>query len=485
MAEVFAGKRVLIIGATSFLGKAVIEKLLRSAPEIDKIFVLIRSEADVSSDIRLEREIINSSVFDRLHRERGPECVQFLQSKLQVVAGDTTLPMLGISVEDQLFLQENVDITIDSTATVQFNDSLDVAVNTNCVGAMNMLEFVKTCPHLLCHLHVSTAYVSSSLRELQVREELVPLGFDPEDAIDAVLEATGNQLEQLQDTLMGNYVNTYVLTKSMAEHLIVENAGDNLPYVIYRPTIIGSAWREPTPGWIDQVTGVGAVVVAGGTGIVTIMHGNEDNIVDVIPVDIAVNNLLMSVAAVVNRVQTLRPFIVHCGSSDPRQSPVQWRTIYPVVVDYFHKYPTAKSPSQCKFKMIHSKTQFKMHWFLKYKVPSAIYSGFAKTIPSKHHKNQAAERRNVNRRVKALLKAIEPFSKNQWIFLTDSMDILGRVVESTKAPDTWPIDTELINWKSYFTSFCIGLKTFMLHEDLSKDKEDTHSVTQQESCASD
>lgn len=38
----FPGKNILITGVTGFLGKVVLEKLVREVPEVGKIFLLIR-----------------------------------------------------------------------------------------------------------------------------------------------------------------------------------------------------------------------------------------------------------------------------------------------------------------------------------------------------------------------------------------------------------------------------------------------------------
>lgn len=42
IAKYFADKSIFITGATGFLGKVLIEKLLRSCPEVKKIYVLVR-----------------------------------------------------------------------------------------------------------------------------------------------------------------------------------------------------------------------------------------------------------------------------------------------------------------------------------------------------------------------------------------------------------------------------------------------------------
>ncbi|KAL1191512.1 Fatty acyl-CoA reductase 6 [Cardamine amara subsp. amara] len=56
------GKSYLITGATGFLAKVMVEKLLRASPEIGKIFLLMRSKNQEASNKRLYDEIISSNL---------------------------------------------------------------------------------------------------------------------------------------------------------------------------------------------------------------------------------------------------------------------------------------------------------------------------------------------------------------------------------------------------------------------------------------
>lgn len=55
----YAGSSIFITGATGFLGKVLIEKLLRSCPDIREIFLLIRPKVDANIDERLRQMLTN------------------------------------------------------------------------------------------------------------------------------------------------------------------------------------------------------------------------------------------------------------------------------------------------------------------------------------------------------------------------------------------------------------------------------------------
>lgn len=49
----YAGQNVLITGATGFMGKVMVEKLLRSCSEVSAVYVLIRSKKGKNAKQRL------------------------------------------------------------------------------------------------------------------------------------------------------------------------------------------------------------------------------------------------------------------------------------------------------------------------------------------------------------------------------------------------------------------------------------------------
>jgi fatty acyl-CoA reductase len=60
----------------------------------------------------------------------------------------------------------------------------------------------------------------------------------------------------LEKKLMGKHPNTYTLTKSLAEQVILTK-GVGLPAVaIVRPSIVCAAIQDPYPGWVDNVCGI-------------------------------------------------------------------------------------------------------------------------------------------------------------------------------------------------------------------------------------
>lgn len=82
-------KLLIHAGATGFLGKVLVEKLLRSCTGIQKVYILIRKKRGKSSFERF-KAIKGSAIFDRIREEN-----QLLLNKLSYIEGDIEEPSLG------------------------------------------------------------------------------------------------------------------------------------------------------------------------------------------------------------------------------------------------------------------------------------------------------------------------------------------------------------------------------------------------------
>ena len=168
--EAFRGKTILVTGTTGFLGKSIVEKCLRSIPDVGRINLAIRSSARRPAAERLEREILSSPAFRRLKEQLGDEAfAKLAREKLAVLEIDLGVDGLGLTDATRKQLS-GCEIVIHSAAAVEFDNPADLSAQTNLLGAARLIEAVKAAgsrPHLV---HISTAYVGGMLRGL-VREE--------------------------------------------------------------------------------------------------------------------------------------------------------------------------------------------------------------------------------------------------------------------------------------------------------------------------
>ncbi|KAI3949334.1 hypothetical protein MKW98_023271 [Papaver atlanticum] len=278
--ESLDNKSILVTGATGFLAKLFVEKLLRVQPNLKQLFLLIRAPDSAAVTQRFHNEVIGKEVFRVLKKKHGVEFNSFISEKVTPVSGDVTLENLGINDSEMTKkLWSEVDFVANFAATTNFDERYDVALDINTMGAKHVLEFSKKCVKLKLLLHISTAYVwgeksglllENPLRKGETLNGTISEKLDSQVEMKLISqrlkELKAEQLPKKQETIamkefglqrarLFGWPNTYVFTKAMGEMEIGElvESRNDLPVVILRPTIITSTFREPFPGWIEGV----------------------------------------------------------------------------------------------------------------------------------------------------------------------------------------------------------------------------------------
>lgn len=135
IAKWFSNKSVFVTGATGFVGKCLVEKLLRDCPDIDTIYIIIRSKKGVSFEQR-KTDYKNHVVFSNLMNTKP-----IVLNKIHIVEGDICAPNLGISNANRKLIAETASIIFHSAADVRFDRRLVDAYDTNVRGSKAILDF--------------------------------------------------------------------------------------------------------------------------------------------------------------------------------------------------------------------------------------------------------------------------------------------------------------------------------------------------------
>ena len=168
-----------VTGSTGFLGTALVERLLRSAPGC-RLVLLIRPGRRSDANRRANREIFRNDAFDRLRDLWGDQFQATLDRRVTAVAGDVGTDGLGLD-DDGRAAFADCDIVIHSAATVSFDSPLDAAVEVNLLGPTRIaaaLNELGVTPHLVA---VSTCYVAGSRRGAAPEERVEERDFFTED----------------------------------------------------------------------------------------------------------------------------------------------------------------------------------------------------------------------------------------------------------------------------------------------------------------
>ncbi len=241
--------RVLLTGATGFVGGQVMLRLLETGHEV---LAPVRAASEHDAAARLE------SALDALSVPAA------LRAGARTLPGDLCEPELGLSVPARREVLATVDALVHCAASVSFAMTIAEAraVNvTATAGTTRLARALHERGRLVRAVHVSTAYVAGT-----------HAGVFRED-----------------DRYVGQkFRNAYEQSKLESELLLAERAAD-LPLTVVRPSIVVG---ESDSGWTSAFNVLYWPLRALARGLLPTVPAQAEGLIDMVPVDYVADGIV-------------------------------------------------------------------------------------------------------------------------------------------------------------------------------------------------
>lgn len=512
--ESLAGKSLLLIGFTGFIGKVWLAKILQEVPDVSKVYLLIRRQRSTTAQRRFEKIAAESPVFDKLHEIHGENFNQFLASKIEVVEGDVSLPGLGLLPEVHTRLQSELDVVINSSGLTDFNPDLRQALAINIDGTIHLLDFLRESAEKsrAALLHLSTCYVVG-FRDGRIPETLTanytPKGivdFDAEveyeslhklaKAIEAraesdeitellreqVLEKSVRTKKQLSDSELQAQIrkqrqrwvrneltesgmqraqelgwpNTYTFTKSLAESLIAirgkDARGNDLPIAIVRPSIVETSTHDPFKGWNEGVNTSAPISYLLGT-FFRQLPSNGKKCLDIIPVDLVCRGMVLIAAALVERRHDV---MYHLATS--AVNPCDMRRTIELTGLAHRKHYRAQDDFNYRLLSMFDSISVSKERYQKLSAPAQkqLVQALLRIVsPLPMMRSPLVRRERDLNKVEKLVELYEPFIlHNEYVFEAKNVEMLSATLPAQEV-EAFGYDASCIDWWDYWINIHI------------------------------
>ncbi|CAH1110198.1 unnamed protein product [Psylliodes chrysocephalus] len=450
IAEWYRNQHVFVTGATGFMGKILIEKILRSCPDVAAVYILIRPKKGKEAAQRLE-DFFSCPIFENLKKSAtGKDSLQ----KLKCIDGDITKEHCGISDENIAFLQNTITSVFHMAANVRFDQPVKSAVLLNTGGTLNVLELACKLENLKVFMHVSTSYCHCDVTELE--EKIYKAPQDPRKILDLVRWMDDDLLETLTPTLLKDSPNSYAYTKCLTEQLVSEYS-DKLPIAITRPSIVTAVAKDPIPGWVDNLNGATGIIIAAGKGILRSMHCDISLCADYVPVDMAINSILTVAWKVGSEVKKSEPEVYHLTAN--RDNAVSWGEALEISKKHVFDYPFSvclwyPGGSPKSTYLMHAIAAFFFHVIPAYVVDFLLQLTGNKTFMV-----------NLQKRLDHGLKVLQYYTTRPWFFHNDKFaNLFDTLNERDK--EIFYSNRKPINHNEYFLNYVLGARKYCVKEEI-------------------
>ncbi|CAG9791124.1 unnamed protein product [Diatraea saccharalis] len=187
--QFYAGREVFITGATGFVGKVLVERLLSTCPDICRLHLLITVKRGESPEARLDK-LKKSPIYDVLHKNKPDQL-----KKLSLVHGDFNEVDLGIT-DKAIDALRDVSIVFHLAASVNMEENLLTAVKVNTIATMALLDICHRLPKIAAFIHVSTGY--SNAERTLIEETVYPLPRPLDTMIEESLKGGQMTLDEIK-----------------------------------------------------------------------------------------------------------------------------------------------------------------------------------------------------------------------------------------------------------------------------------------------
>ncbi|XP_055545151.1 putative fatty acyl-CoA reductase CG5065 [Wyeomyia smithii] len=445
VADTYANRTLFITGATGFMGKVLVEKLLRDCGEIKCIYLLIRTKKGVDAGQRRD-DYLRHTVFDRVRETNKAQL-----DKIKCIRGDILSDGLGISDEDRALLVDKVEVVFHCAANVRFDMELKQAVNFNTNGAMRVLGLAEQMKRLVAFVHVSTSYCQCN--EEVVEEKYYPAPHNPLGISKLTELINSDVLGLVTPSLLCNLPNTYAYTKALTEDLVCSYQ-DRFPIAIARPTIVVAACKEPIPGWVEGTNGPTGLMIGAARGVIRSMHCNPEYDAELVPVDITMNAIIVLAA---ERINSTNREVMFCNVSNSNTNPLTWGTALETGRKQLFKAPLCFALWYPDGSL---KTSYYYHMLcviLFQYLPAFLIDFLLIVLRKKPFMVK------VQKRITQGIEILQYYTTKVWVFKNDNMRAMySRLSEEDRTK--FYFDMSHIHWPTYFANYFLGVRHYVLKE---------------------